>query len=172
MHVGIVCGYDLDDDLDTYVTSVAPLIADAGVDVLVVSGGRTSPRSHHSEAWVISQRLAEITPQPNVMLEEEAMTTLENLVLARGLAEEEHGGAIERFTVFCDHVHHSKVRTLARLILGAKTIVRSVERAVPLRIRLFEPVSHVAETAAALVPSLRKYLRAVAMRFKGLRERR
>jgi uncharacterized SAM-binding protein YcdF (DUF218 family) len=167
MNVGIVCGYDLNADLAGYVSSIAPLIKAERLDLLIVSGGRTSRDHHSSEAWVISQGLANILPPDRVLLEEDAMTTLENLVFARGLAEE-YGELVERFTVFCDRVHHRKVRTLARLILGAKTMVHSVERAVPLKIRLFEPVSHLLETVAALVPSLRKYLRAGAIRIKGI----
>lgn len=167
MNVGIVCGYDLNADLDGYVSSIAPLIARAGLDLVIVSGGRTSPHSHSSEAWVISRGLREVVPADRILLEEDAMTTLENLVFARGLAED-HGGLIDRFTVFCDSVHSRKVRTLSRLILGAKTMVHSVERDAPLRVRLFEPLSHLIETAAALVPSLRKHLRATAMRIKGV----
>jgi hypothetical protein len=41
--VGIVCGYDLNDDLPGYVRSVAPLIARENLDFVILSGGRTSP---------------------------------------------------------------------------------------------------------------------------------
>lgn len=165
--VGIVCGYDLNDDLQDYVKSVALLIARENLDLVILSGGFTSPRSNHSEAAVMAGHLRLILPQPELVLEEHSMTTLENLVFARELAER-HAGVVERFVVFCDRVHRRKVATLARMILGARTNVQSVEHKVTMRVRLFEPMSHLIETLAAGVPPLRKYLRAAAMRIKGV----
>lgn len=165
--VGIVCGYDLNDDLHGYVRSVAPLIARENLDFVILSGGRTSPRSHHSEAWVMAGHLRGILPLPQLILEEHAMTTLENLIFARGLAEY-HAGVVARFVVFCDRVHRRKVAALAKLILGARAIVHCVDRNVTRRVRLFEPVSHLIEAVVARVPRLRKYLRAFAIRMKGV----
>ena len=165
--VGIVCGYDLDDGLPGYVTSVAPLIVRENLDFVILSGGRTSPQSHHSEAWVMARHLRELVPLQDVVLEEHAMTTLENLIFARGLAEQRCGVAVH-FVVFCDHVHQRKVATLARLILGARTIVLAVDHDVAPRVRLFEQVSHFIETVVAVMPRLRKYLRAVAILMKGV----
>ncbi len=165
--VGIVCGYDLNEDLHGYVRSVAPLIARENLDFVILSGGRTSPRSNHSEAWVMAGHLREILPAPEIVLEEHAMTTLENLIFARGLAEH-HGGGVARFVVFCDRVHQRKVATLAKLILGTPAIVHCVDHEVTARVRLFEPVSHLVESVVARVPSLRKYLRAAAIRIKGV----
>lgn len=165
--VGIVCGYDLDDDLPGYVRSVAPLIARENLDFVILSGGRTSPRSNHSEAWVMAGHLRDLVPSPALVLEEHAMTTLENLIFARGLAEH-HAGVVARFVVFCDRVHRRKVAALARLILGGRTIVHCVDHDVAMRVRLFEPVSHVIEAAVARAPWLRKYLRAAAIRLKGV----
>jgi DUF218 domain len=165
--VGIVCGYDLNDDLPGYVTSVASLIAREKLDFVILSGGRTSPRSHHSEAWVMARQLRKLVPMPELVLEEHAMTTLENLIFARGLAEH-HVGAVARFVVFCDRTHRRKVATLARLILGARTIVQSVDRDVATAVRLFEPISHCIEAVVAVVPRSRKYLRAGAILMKGV----
>jgi hypothetical protein len=166
--VGIVCGYDLNDDLPGYVRSVAPLIARENLDFVILSGGRTSPRSNHSEAWVMAGHLRKILPAPVLVLEEHAMTTVENLIFARGLAER-HAGVVTCFVVFCDRVHRRKVAALSRLILGAQAIVRCVDRKVTMSVRLFEPVSHVIETLVAREPRLRKYLRAAVIRIKGVR---
>jgi uncharacterized SAM-binding protein YcdF (DUF218 family) len=165
--VGIVCGYDLNDGLHDYVKSVAPLIARENLDFVILSGGRTSPRSHHSEAWVMAAHLREILPSPELVLEEHAMTTLENLIFARGLAEH-HAGVVARFVVFCDRVHQRKVAALAKLILGARAIVHCVDHDVTRRVRFFEPVSHLIESVVARFPRLRKYLRAAAIRIKGV----
>jgi uncharacterized SAM-binding protein YcdF (DUF218 family) len=165
--VGIVCGYDLNDGLHDYVKSVAPLIERENLDFVILSGGRTSPRSHHSEAWVMAEHLREILPNPELVLEEHAMTTLENLIFARGLAEH-HAGVVARFVVFCDSVHRRKVAALAKLILGARAIVHAVDHDVARRVRLFEPVSHFIEAVVAHFPRLRKYLRAAAIRMKGV----
>ncbi|MEA2164524.1 MAG: hypothetical protein QOK37_2651 [Thermoanaerobaculia bacterium] len=165
--VGIVCGYDLNDELPGYVTSVAPLIARENPDFLILSGGRTSPRSDHSEAWMMARYLRETMPAREVVLEEHSMTTLENLLFARGLAEH-HAGAVARFVVFCDRVHRRKVATLARLILGARAVVQPVHRRAAALDRLFEPASHLIEAVVAVVPRLRKYLRAAAIFAKGV----
>jgi len=165
--VGIVCGYDLNDGLHDYVKSVAPLIERENLDFVILSGGRTSPRSHHSEAWVMAGHLRKILAGAELLLEEHAMTTLENLIFARGLAEH-HAGVVARFVVFCDRVHRRKVAALAKLILGARAIVHSVDHDVAHRVRLFEPVSHVIEAVVAHFPPLRKYLRAAAIRLKGV----
>jgi uncharacterized SAM-binding protein YcdF (DUF218 family) len=166
--VGIVCGYDLNDDLPGYVRSVAPLIARENLDFVILSGGRTSPRSNRSEAWVMAGHLGLMTPAPVIVLEEHAMTTLENLMFARGLAEH-HAGVATRFVVFCDRVHRRKVAALSGLILGARVAVYCVDRKASLRVRLFEPLSHLIEGIVARAPRLRKYLRAAAIRIKGVR---
>jgi hypothetical protein len=165
--VGIVCGYDLNDDLHAYVRSVAPLIARENLDFVILSGGRTSPRSHHSEAWVMASHLRAILPEPELVLEEHAMTTLENLIFARGLAEH-HAGIVARFVVFCDRVHHRKVVALTKLILGSRANVHCVDHEVTIRVRIFEPLSHLIESVVGRVPRLRKYLRAAAIRMKGV----
>jgi hypothetical protein len=166
--VGIVCGYDLNDDLPGYVRSIASLIARENLDFVILSGGRTSPRSEHSEAWVMAGHLREILSTPDLVLEEHAMTTLENLIFARGLAEH-HAVVVTRFVVFCDRVHGRKVAALAKLIFGAHAVVRCVDRKVATGVRLFEPVSHLIEAVVARVPRLRKYLRAAAIGIKGVR---
>jgi hypothetical protein len=167
MRVGIVCGYDLNADLEAYVSSIRPLLANEPLDLVIFSGGRTSPSSFSSEAYVIAQGCAEVIAPDRVLLEEHAMTTLENLVFARGLAEYHHG-RIDRFVVFCDRIHHRKVAALSLMILGTKAVVRSVEHAVPARVRLFEPLSHLLEMMVVRSPSLLKYLRAVVIRLKGV----
>ena len=113
--------------------------------------------------------LRELLTAPEFVLDEHAMTTLENLIFARGLAEH-HAGVIARFVVFCDSVHRRKVATLAKLILGARAIVHCVDHDVARRVRLFEPVSHFIEAVVAHFPRLRKYLRAAAIRIKGVSE--
>src|SRR5438270_226381 len=124
--VGIVCGYDLNDGLRDYVESVAPLIERENLDFVILSGGRTSPQSHHSEAWVMAAHLRESLPTRELVLEEHAMTTLENLIFARGLAEH-HAGVVARFVVFCDRLHRRKVAALPKLILDARAVVDRVD---------------------------------------------
>lgn len=165
--VGIVCGYDLNADLPAYVDSIRPLIEREGLDYIVLSGGRTSPTSFSSEAWMMARALGDILPADRILLEEHAMTTLENLVFGRGLAEH-RVGRVERFVVFCDLVHRRKVGTLSRMILGSHSRVYCVEHPVRLRARLFEPVSHFLEAAVAKAPWTRRYLRAAVVRLKGV----
>jgi len=167
--VGIVCGYDLNDDLPGYVSSIAPLIGGEDLDLVILSGGRTSPHLEHSEAAVMAEHLRYLLPAQELVLEEHAMTTLENLLFARDLAER-HGSAVTRFVVFCDRVHRRKVAALAKVILGASVTVHCVDRNVPMRERIFEPASHLIEAVVARMPRLRKYLRAAAMRIKGVKK--
>ena len=92
------------------------------------------------------------------------MTTLDNILLSRAMA-----GDVTQYVVICDRVHAVKVMVLAAILLRVRFAVRAVRRKVPLRVLLFEPISVIAETLAALFPILRPALRRGAMRLKGLR---
>ena len=166
--IAIVCGYDLHSDLREYVRRVAAVIDEEHCDALVLSGGRTSPTIDDSEAQAMTRALAEHLPDHLVVLEERAMTTLDNIVFAREMAERLF--PVRRYVVTCDRVHSLKVRALSALLLRRKFKVRPVSRKVPLKITLFEPVSFVAEVIAAVLPVFRRPLRRAAMRFKGLSE--
>lgn len=165
--IGIVCGYDLHADLDGYVSSVAHRLKREGLDALIVSGGRTSPVSHHSEAWVMASALRLQFPSLPIILEERAMTTLDNLTFSSEVALARFG-TIDRFVIFCDVAHQWKVRVLARMVLTVRSSIRALPRTVPLRIRLFEPVSLICEALGALSPALQKVVRAGAVLMKGL----
>ena len=166
--IGIVCGYDRYTDLDQYTQRVADELAREPFDAIIVTGGFTDPKSKHSEAQLMSAVVTRHMPHALVVLEEQAMTTLDNLVFGKAIAERLFE-RIDRFVVFCDHAHRNKVSILTRLILGVRGSVRGVHRVVPLITHLIEPFSIVIESAAALVPSLRKYVSAGAARMKGVR---
>lgn len=166
-HVAIVCGYDRFSDLDRYAADVAAQLAGERVDAIVVSGGYTSPRSGVSEAALIGRVLTEMIPDALVVLEERAMTTLDNLVFGRHVAEHLFG-RVTRFVVFCDAAHRAKVAVLSRIVLGANATVRAVHRVVPWFTHAFEPLSIVVESAAALVAPLRIPLSRLAAFSKGL----
>ena len=137
--IAIVCGYDLDSDLREYVRRVAAAIAEERCDALVLSGGRTSPTIDDSEARAMTRALSEHLTDPVMVLEERAMTTLENLVFAREIAERLF--PVRRYVVTCDRVHAPKVFALSAILLRRRFTVRSVARKVPLKVILFEPVS-------------------------------
>src|SRR5512141_2643897 len=103
--IGIVCGYDRFDDLHAYVERVAELIRD--VDAVILTGGFTSPDSWHSEAWLMATVLARVMPRQRILIEEDAMTTLDNLVFARSLAHRVFGRVCE-WKVYCDAAHRLK----------------------------------------------------------------
>jgi hypothetical protein len=165
--IGIVCGYDLNDDLPVYVDGVARELARAHCDVVIISGGSTSPVTSHSEAWRIAEGVQARMPDLEIVLEERALTTLDNLVFAKAIACHTFG-VIDGFVVFCDSVHARKVRLLSRMILGPRATVHGLHHNVPLRIRLLEPFSIVLEALGALSPSLRHLVRAGAVLAKGL----
>lgn len=164
--VAIVCGYDRFDDLHVYAEKVASEIAAARVDRIIVTGGFTSRDSYHSEAWVMSRVLAAKLPHAVVVLEEWAMTTVDNLVFSRVLAVEKF--AAGSFVVFCDHAHRIKAAVLTRIILGANATVRSIPRSVSWMTHAFEPFSIVCESVCAVVPPLRKLLSRFAAWTKGV----
>jgi hypothetical protein len=164
--IGIVCGYDLHADLERYVSSVAGRLEHESLDGLIVSGGRTSPVSHHSEAWVMASSLRKSFPELPIVLEERAMTTLDNLTFSREVAWERFEA--DRFVIFCDVAHQSKVKVLARMLLQTETSVRALPRSVPLRVRMFEPFSLVFEVLGALSPAIQRLVRAGAVMLKGL----
>ena len=167
--IAIICGYDLHSDLRDYVRRVAAILDSEGCDAMVLSGGRTSATIDDSEARAMTRALAEHLKDPVVVLEERAMTTLENIVFAREMAERLF--PVRRYVVTCDRVHAVKVMALCAILLRRRFRVRPVARKVPLRVTLFEPISFVAEVAAAIMPVFRPLLRRGAMKFKGLAER-
>lgn len=164
--VGIICGYDLHSDLRDYVRRVAAIIEDEQCDALVLSGGRTSPTIDDSEAQAMTRALTEHLNNPLVVLEERAMTTLDNIVYAREIAERMF--PVRRYVVTCDRVHAAKVMALSAILLRRRFKVRAVPRKVPMKVTLFEPVSFVLEVIAAIFPVFRSMLRASARKLKGL----
>ncbi|HSP13738.1 MAG TPA: YdcF family protein [Thermoanaerobaculia bacterium] len=168
--VAIVCGYDLHSDLADYVRNVVPLILAERCEAIIFSGGYTSPVHDHSEAQAMTRAFAAHVPDALVILEERAMTTLDNIVYGREIARQLFPS--RRYIVICDRVHAPKVRVLSAILLRVGFSVRAVPRKVPAKVRLFEPVSLVAEAVAAVLPFLRVPLRRTAMRLKGLSVRR
>ena len=165
MNVGIVCGYDLDSELLGYVARLAPHIEREKLDVVILSGGRTSPHRPDSEAEVMRDALSALLRGVPMILEEEAMTTLDNLTFGREVARSL--GTIDRYVVFCDNVHRIKVRVLARMLLRARRVI-SVPRRTPLWVKAIEPASVVCEAIGVFVPRVRMLIRALAMRVKGV----
>jgi hypothetical protein len=166
--VGVVCGYDLNGDLPAYVAGVARELALVHCDVVIFSGGQTSPVTWHSEAWTIADGVHALLPELEIILEERAMTTLDNLVFAHAIAQKGFPGAALDYVVFCDSAHARKVRILSRMILGLRTTVVALQRDVSLGIRLFEPLSIVFEMLGAVSPRMRRAVRAGAVLLKGL----
>ena len=164
--VAIVCGYDRFSDLHLYAEQVASEIASARVDRIIVTGGFTSRDSYHSEAWVMARVLAVKLPHAVVVLEEWAMTTVDNLVFSRAIAIEKF--AAGSFLVFCDQAHRLKAAVLTRIILGVDATVRTIPRTVPWRTLALEPLSIVCEAVCAVAPPLRKLLSRVAAWSKGV----
>lgn len=162
----IVCGYDLHSDLRDYVRGLVPHLEQSRCDVVVLSGGRTSPLIDESEAQAMSRALSAHVEHPRVLLEEESMTTLDNIIFSRRMAEEIFD--VERYVIICDRVHAAKVMVLSAILLRVRFTVRVVSRKVPLRVMLFEPISIVAEAFAAVFPVFRSVLRRSAMRLKGI----
>jgi hypothetical protein len=165
--VAIVCGYDLDSDLGAYVEKVARRLDGIHLDAIVLSGGRTHPTIDSSEAREMSRHLAELRPHGTVLLDHEAMNTLDNLVHARELVKESFATPHD-YLICCDVAHALKAWILARLVLRGRIRMLAVPRSVPLYIWLREPFSIVMETLGALLPPLRAWLSRGAARMKGV----
>jgi hypothetical protein len=165
--IAIVCGYDLDSDLGAYVERVSRRLAGIHLDAIVLSGGHTSPTIDSSEAREMGRHLAELRPHGTVLLEDEAMNTLDNIVFARELIERSIG-AVDRFVVCCDVAHVLKAGILANLLLRGRVRMLAVQRRVPLHIWLREPLSIGLETLGAVIPPLRLLLSRAAARLKGV----
>ncbi len=164
--VAIVCGYDLHSDLQDYVRNVVPVIEAEHCEAIIVSGGYTSPAHDHSEAQAMTRAIAEHLPKALVVLEERAMTSLDNIVYGNDIARALF--AATQCIVICDRIHAPKVVLLCAILLRIRFHVRAVRRKVPLKVALFEPFSTVAEVIAAIIPPLRSPLRRAAMRLKGI----
>jgi hypothetical protein len=140
------------------------------LDAIVLSGGRTSPKIDSSEAREMSRHLAELRPHGTVLLDHQAMNTLDNIVFARELVERSIG-AVDQFLVCCDIAHVVKAAILARLVLRAQIRMLAVPRRVPLHVWLREPFSIVLETLGAVIPALRPLLSNSSARLKGVTSR-
>ncbi|HET7436487.1 MAG TPA: YdcF family protein [Thermoanaerobaculia bacterium] len=165
--IGIVCGYDDLHTLRGYMSHLAPEIDSAAPTVVVLSGSVTSPDANASEAEVMADLLAELLPGQPSLIEDQAMTTLENLVNSKALAQRTFG-RVERWIVFCDATHRTKVSVLARLILGPRVRIISVPRRARFYKRIVEPVLLVVEAIIALVPRLQPAFRLAAVRWRGV----
>jgi hypothetical protein len=165
--VAIVCGYDRFSDLHLYAENVASQLAHERVERVIVTGGFTNRDSWHSEAWLMAQVIAQHVPDATMVLEEWAMTTVDNLVFARDAARKLFHAA-PPFIVYCDVAHRAKVLVLARLILGTGVRVRAIPRQVPFVTRVLEPLSIVCESLCAVAPPLRRALSRLAAACKGV----
>ena len=166
--IAIVCGYDLDSDLAAYVRAVALRLAGVRIEAVIFSGGRTSPRCSSSEAEIMSAQFEKWVTEEQVLLDNDAMTTLDNIVFAKQIADE-RVAHVDRYLVCCDVAHAVKARLLARVILGRTARVLPVRRRVPLWIWLREPFSAAIELVGALVPAIQPWLSTAAARMKGVR---
>jgi len=164
----IVCGYDLDTDLRAYVADVIRATATEEPELLILSGGRTSPLSTDSEAAAMGRAFAELQPNREVVLDEEAMSSLENLLHAKKIAEQNHG-AIKRYVVVGDTAHRRKLSILARLVIGRNASVIAVPRPTAFITHILEPISTVLEAIAAMIPATRRIVRTGALLFKAVR---
>ena len=159
--IAILCGYRELDSLRDYVSRIAPHLETDLPAFAILSGGITSATERRSEAAVMAETLSRVCPAQPFLLDEDAMTTLDNLVNGKALAERTFG-RVSRWTVFCDTAHRLKVATLTRLVLGAGAVVRHVHRPVDFGTRLLEPPTLAVEACAAVLPSLRPAVRTVA----------
>jgi uncharacterized SAM-binding protein YcdF (DUF218 family) len=159
--VAIICGYHELHSLASYVALIAPRMQTIAPAFAILSGGVTSADAAQSEAAVMAETLSRVCPEQPFLLDEEAMSTLDNLLNAKALAERTFG-RVSRWAVFCDSAHRRKVATLARRGLGATANVHHVPRRVDLVTRLLEPPTLVVEACAALWPSLRPFVRSTS----------
>lgn len=171
MTIAIVCGYDLDSDLGAYVEKVAHRLDGIHLEAIVLSGGHTHPKIDSSEAREMSRHLAELRPHGTVLLDHEAMNTLDNLVHARALVKQQLDPPHD-FLVCCDVAHALKAWILAHILLRGRIRMLAVPRSVPLYIWLREPFSIVLETLGAVIPPLRSWLSHAAARMKGVTSKR
>lgn len=168
--VAIVCGYELDSDLGAYVERVAQRLLGQHIDAVVLSGGRTSPLIDSSEAHEMNRHLAALMPHGKVLLDHEAMTTLDNIVHAKAIAERAFE-RVEQWLICCDEAHAAKAWTLARIVLPRQIRMLTVHRPVSLFIWLREPLSILIETFGALVPQVRPILSSLAAKMKGVTDK-
>ena len=167
--VVIVCGYDRFHDIDEYAARVAESLAKERFDAIIASGGFTSAASSHSEAWLMARVLTRELAGASIIIEERAMTTLDNLVHSSELAIS--FGVVEQFVVYCDSAHRTKVAILSRIVLGRGVKVCAVRRDVPWFVHAFEPASIVFESVAAVVPLFRRLMSRSAAWVKGVNGR-
>ncbi len=129
MRIVIVLGYGvkLTPAHETYLDQAAANAAAYCADLLLVSGGRTSRKSHPgvSEASVMAETLSHVGVECVVVREEVSVTTLENLMACKEILRD-NDIQPTHMTIFCDSTRKTKVAWLARWIFGKGVEVRGV----------------------------------------------
>lgn len=119
--VAIVLGYGchLTDPIKRYLEKVAAYDSAIPFYLIITTGGFTQEKSAPgvSEARMMADYLESFGVSTPVILEEEALTTLENLRFVYELVRA-NGLENKKLVIFCDSARAFKIKLLARLIFG------------------------------------------------------
>ncbi len=120
--IAIVCGYGntLNENIKNYINSVVDYVTQEHLSTLILSGGYTC-NDQISEAKLMAQLISDRTDQVNLVLEEEAMTTVHNLLYANKILVN-WTEPVEELYIFCDRVKYTKVYWLSRLIFSDRVV--------------------------------------------------
>jgi len=127
MKVGIVCGYGniLDENLKQYVRGVITSALEQNLSAIILTGGCTFKRSTVSEAKLMFEMISEQNTNLQILLEENALTTLHNLLYSKQIIAASNLD-IEALYIFCDHARSIKIYLLSKILFNDK-IVRLIK---------------------------------------------
>ncbi|HBP00443.1 MAG: hypothetical protein UU48_C0011G0009 [Candidatus Uhrbacteria bacterium GW2011_GWF2_41_16] len=141
----IICGYGIPKDIDndenyhTYLNIVFNHIYSKSVIdevVIIPCGGPTAMESPYeeTEAAVIAYYLQKIMKRPELKhstekckfyLEQKSLSTLENLVFAKQIFDEQKLNGM--IVIFCEETRRERVRKVTDIIFGSEAIVQSID---------------------------------------------
>lgn len=158
--LGIVCGYGnfLDKNIQNYVNSIVEFTTHNQIYNLILSGGSTFKSSNVSEANLMSTLVREQSSNFNLILEENALTTLHNLLYSAKLIEQLNLSP-ETLYIFCDDIRFTKVKLLSKIIFRGKSVkVIKFGREEPNWVYIMQIPSTIFQIAGVLFPSLESKL--------------
>jgi hypothetical protein len=160
MKAAIVCGYGsiVDHNLLAYMDSIADKVVELEINLLVLSGGCTFTSSKISEARLMASLLNQRKVQVDVLLEEQALTTLHNLIYAKQVLSEICKKP-ETIYIFCDQVRFFKICLLTQIVMKDDSVsLIKIGRQENIIVLLLQIPSTVAQVLGALSPPIAKRL--------------
>lgn len=145
MHAFLLCGYGIPHDITqdpnytSYLHQVFEIISQQAANqqaLIIPSGGPThcEPPFDLTEAEVMAEYFSYLSNRPEVaasthlwrlVLEDQSLSTLENLLFTKKLLD--HEQAIESITIFCEKTREQRMKIVAKKVFGPTALIHAID---------------------------------------------